>query len=117
MWWEHGEKIPCLVLKWIDEMKEHKTFWGQNVLVPKDFNTRIDEHGDLLMFPEGDMSVPACAKMPKASFFFDALNRQEPIEEDKLDVEDNLEEFNPITDEDLDYWETPSMKDRRRIKV
>jgi uroporphyrinogen-III decarboxylase len=43
--------------------------------------------------------------MPKASYFFDAVIRQEPIDESALDPEDNLEEFNPINDEDLKYWE------------
>ncbi|MCG8307887.1 MAG: hypothetical protein MI975_10895 [Cytophagales bacterium] len=86
------------------EWKEFKTFWGQTVLVPKDFNTTTDDHGNLLIHPEGDTSAAASAKMPKASFFFDALIRQEPIDDSKLNVEDNLEEFTPISDEDLDYW-------------
>lgn len=86
------------------EMKEFKTFWGQTVLIPKEFNTTIDENGDLLIYPEGDTSVPASGKMPKASYFFDAVIRQEPIDENKLDIEDNLEEFDHISDEDLNYW-------------
>jgi hypothetical protein len=87
------------------ELKEFKTFWGQTVLVPKDFNTSLDDDGNLLIHPEGDLDAPASAKMPKASYFFDALIRQEPIDESKLDPDDNLEEFNPITDEDLEYWQ------------
>ena len=87
------------------ELKEFKTFWGQTVLVPKDFNTTTDENGDLLMHPEGDTSVPPSAKMPKASYFFDAIIRQDPIVEEKLDPQDNLEEFSPISDEDLSYWQ------------
>ena len=42
------------------EMKEFKTFWGQTVLVPKDFNTTIDSNGDLLIYPEGDTTAEAC---------------------------------------------------------
>ncbi len=84
--------------------KEFETFWGQKVLVPGNFNTKIDDQGDLLMFPEGDTSAPPSAKMPQASFFFDTIIRQEPIEEDKLNPEDNLEEFGDITDNDLTYW-------------
>ena len=86
------------------EMKEFHTFWGQTVLVPKDFNTTLDDNGDLLIYPKGDTTVNACGKMPKTSFFFDAVIRQEPIIEDELNVEDNLEEFTPISDKDLDYW-------------
>ena len=86
------------------ELKEFKTFWGQTVLVPKDFNTKLDNNGDLLIYPEGDTSVDPCAKMPKSSYFFDAVIRQQPIDEATLNVEDNLEEFTPISDEDLAYW-------------
>ncbi len=84
--------------------KEWKTPWGQRVMVPLKFNTTIDENGDLLMYPGGDTSVPPCAKMPKASYFFDAINRQQPIVEEELNVEDNLEEFGLISDADLEHW-------------
>lgn len=87
------------------ELKEFRTFWGQTVLLPKDFNTTIDENGDLLIYPEGDTSVAPSGKMPKASYFFDAVIRQDPIDEATLNVADNLEEFDPISDEDLKYWE------------
>ena len=86
------------------ELKEFQTFWGQTVLVPKDFNTSFDNEGNLLIHPEGDLSVPASGKMPKASYFFDAVIRQEPIDETSLNPENNLEEFNPIDEEDLNYW-------------
>ena len=38
--------------------------------------------------------------MPKGGFYFDTIVRQEPIDDDKLNVEDNLEEFGPISDAD-----------------
>ncbi len=86
------------------EYKEFKTFWGQTVLLPKDFNTSIDSNGDLLIYPKGDTSVGASGKMPKTSFFFDAVIRQDSIDDSALNVEDNLEEFEPISNEDLQYW-------------
>ncbi|MCK9412537.1 MAG: hypothetical protein M0Q53_09570 [Prolixibacteraceae bacterium] len=85
--------------------KGFKTFWGQEILVPGNFNTKSDENGDLLIFPQGDMSVPASGRMPKSGYFFDAIIRQQPIDEDKLNPEDNLEEFGYIGDEELKYWE------------
>jgi len=88
-----------------ERWKEYRTPWGQVVLVPGDFNTSVDEKGDTLMFPQGDMSVPPSAKMPKAAYFFDAVNRQEPIDDSRLDPEDNLEEFSLISDDDLAYWQ------------
>jgi len=87
-----------------NDWKEFKTFWGQVVMLPGQFNTKLDRNGDLLVFPEGDTSVPPSGKMPKASFFFDAIIRQTEIDDSKLDVTDNLEEFSEISDEDLIYW-------------
>jgi uroporphyrinogen-III decarboxylase len=40
--------------------------------------------------------------MPKGGFYFDSIVRQEPIDDSKLRVEDNLEEFTHVRDEDLD---------------
>jgi hypothetical protein len=88
----------------IRNWKEFRTFWGQEVLVPGDFNTRLDEKGDLLIYPEGDMSVRPSAKMPKASLFFDSIIRQDPVDDSQLDVNDNLEEFSLLSDEDISYW-------------
>jgi len=48
------------------DWKPFRTFWNQEVLVPGEFNTKLDEKGDLLIFPEGDTSVSPSAKMPKA---------------------------------------------------
>jgi hypothetical protein len=87
-----------------ENFKTFKTFWGQEILVPGNFNTKIDNNGDLLIFPEGDTLVPASAKMPKASYFFDAINRQQHIDDSTLRAEDNLEEFTSVTDSDLAYW-------------
>ncbi len=87
-----------------------KTFWNQEVLVPENFNTRINDNGDLLVFPEGDTSVQASGKMPKASYFFDAIIRQLPIDELNLKAEDNLEEFRFVSDNTLEYWQLQSSK-------
>lgn len=77
---------------------------GTEVLVPGDFNYTKDGNGDLLMYPEGDTSVPPCAKMPKGSYFWDALNRQQVIDESKLNPMDNCEEFGIMSDADVEYF-------------
>jgi uroporphyrinogen-III decarboxylase len=41
--------------------------------------------------------------MPSGGYFFDCIVRQDPIDEAKLNPEDNMEEFAPITQADLDY--------------
>lgn len=77
---------------------------GTEVLVPGGFHCTRDANGDLLMYPEGDISAGPCAKMPKNSYFWDALNRQRPINEDRLDPMDNCEEFGLLPDADVDYF-------------
>ncbi len=86
------------------DWKEYRSPWGQVVLVPGSFTVSVDENGDTLMYPQGDNSVPPSAKMPKAAYFFDAVNRQEPLDESKLNPEDNVEEFAAIGPADLEYW-------------
>jgi hypothetical protein len=83
--------------------KPWTTFEGTPVLVPEGFNTEPDSNGDILMYPEGDRSVAPSGRMPKGGFYFDAIVRQPPLDEQKLNVEDNLEEFGPISEQDLAY--------------
>ena len=78
---------------------------GLEVLVPEKFNTTRNEKGDFYIYPEGDTSVPPSARMPKDSFFFDSIIRQEPIVEENLNPEDNLEEFSEFTQQDVNFFE------------
>jgi hypothetical protein len=87
-----------------ENWKVHKTLWGQEVMFPGEFNYTFNSNGDILMYPEGDTSVPPCAMMPKTGYFFDALDRQQTVDDSKLNVEDNLEEFGHVTQQDLEYW-------------
>jgi hypothetical protein len=73
-------------------------------LVPGNFNTKTLAGGDLLLYPEGDMTVPPSARMPSTGYFFDTLIRQEPFDDATLNVDDNLEEFAPLSPVDIDYW-------------
>jgi hypothetical protein len=81
------------------------TFDGTPALVPAGFNTDPEPSGDLLLYPEGDKSAPPSGRMPKNGWYFDAIVRQPPLDDDTLNVEDNLEEFVPISDEDLAYFQ------------
>jgi len=78
---------------------------GLEVLVPEGFRTTVDESGDTLIYPEGDLTAPPSGRMPKDGYFVDTIVRQEPIQEEMLDPEDNLEEFGPISEADLDYFQ------------
>lgn len=93
-----------------ENWKSLNTMWGQEVLVPGDFNTTLDSQGDLLIHPEGDTSIPASGKMPKSGYFFDALERQDYFNEANLNPEDNLEEFTYFNNEDIQYWKEQSLK-------
>jgi len=79
-------------------------FDGTPVLVPEAFNTDPEPDGSILMYPEGDRSAPPSGRMPHGGFYFDSIIRQEPIDESKLTPEDNLEEFGPISNEELEHF-------------
>ncbi len=93
-----------------ENWKPYRLPWGLEVLVSEHFQTTIDENGDTLIYPEGDTSAPPSGKMPKTGYFFDTIVRQEPIEDDHLNVEDNLEEFGPISDEDLRHLQESTVR-------
>ncbi len=75
---------------------------GLEVLVSEEFRVTRDANGDILIYPEGDLSAPPSGRMPKDGYFFDAIIRQPPIVEELLNPEDNLEEFKLLDDEDLE---------------
>jgi uroporphyrinogen-III decarboxylase len=85
--------------------KKWRTFDGTDVLVPEKFNTKPRPNGDILQYPGGDTSVPASGRMPKGGFYFDAIIRQEPIDDSRLNPEDNLEEFTILGEDDLKYYQ------------
>ena len=67
------------------------------VLVGGGFNVTLDQAGDILIHPKGDLSASPSGRMPKDGFFFDSIIRQRHFDEDNLNPEDNLEEFKPLT--------------------
>ena len=91
---------------YVENWKPFRTAWGQEILVPGGFETDTLPNGDTVIYPEGNRNAPASGRMPESSFFFDAIIRQdsEEIDDDELNVEDNLQEFGPISEEDLDRF-------------
>jgi len=100
-----------------ENWKEFKTPWGQTILVPGKFPIKKDQNGDYLLFPEGDISVKPSAKMPSDGYFYDAIMRQDPIDETKLDTKDNLEEFGLVSDDDLAFWKNQVNKNYQKGKA
>jgi hypothetical protein len=84
--------------------KEWELFDGTPVLVPAGFNTLPEPNGDLLLYPEGDKTLAPSGRMPRGGYYVDAIVRQHPLDDETLRVEDNLEEFTAIADEDLEHF-------------
>lgn len=88
-----------------EDWKPWQTFDGTPVLVPGLFNTDPEPNGDILQYPQGNKTVPPSGRMPKGGFYFDAIVRQPEIDENRLDPNDNLEEFIYVNENDLAYFE------------
>jgi hypothetical protein len=87
--------------------KPLKLFDGTPVLVSEHFNVTVDAGGDWLMHPQGDVTAPPCARMPKGGDFFDAIVRQEPDAEAHLDPRQfAAQQISRYTDEQLDFLQT-----------
>jgi len=85
--------------------KPFRTHDGIEVQVPGKFNYTVDPGGAILMYPQGDTSVPPSGKMPRASFFFDAIPRQnQTVDDMRLNADENTEEFGLLSEEDLKYY-------------
>lgn len=86
-----------------DEWKPWTTFDGTPVLVPLGFNTEPNPDGSIPMYARGEKGTTPSAWMPKDGHYFDATERQKPLDWKRLDLQDNIEEFVPISNEDLEY--------------
>lgn len=93
--------------------------WGQNLLVPSDFQIKTDDKGDLLIFPQGDRNAPPSGVLPVGGYFFNAIVRQPPIDEEKLNPEDNLEEFTELSEDDIAWYksEADRLRNSKRAVV
>ena len=86
------------------DWKEWTTPNGTPVLVPGGFNTDPGPDGDILMYPQGNKDAAPSGRMPAGGYYFDAIERQPPLDDQTLRVEDNLEEFGPLSAEELDFF-------------
>ena len=89
-----------------ENWKPWKLFDGTKVLVPEKFTTKKDDEGNIYLYPQGDNSVPPCAKMPRGGYYFDLLVRQEPLDERNLNPEDWVnQQYSIFSEETLRYLE------------
>jgi hypothetical protein len=84
------------------DWKPFTLFDGTPTLVPGGFNTQVAADGNLYQYPEGDQSIPPSGRMPADGFYHDAIERQEPYDEDSLDPEEWVRDmYHVYTDEEL----------------
>ncbi len=86
------------------DWKPFTTFDGTPCLLPGQMNLTPAPDGGWYMHPEGDTEVGPSGHMPEGAYFFDAVIRQDPIDESRLDPADNTEEFGLLSPEDLAYY-------------
>jgi len=51
---------------------------GLEILVSEEFRVTTNANGDIVIYPEGDLTAPPSGHMPKDGYFFDAIIRQPP---------------------------------------
>jgi hypothetical protein len=84
--------------------KPFALFDGTDVMVSEHFNVTRNAAGDLLMHPRGDLRAAPCARMPRDGHFFDAIVRQDPAAEARLDPREFAEQqISRYTDEQLEF--------------
>jgi hypothetical protein len=89
-----------------EDWKTWKMPDGTEVLVSGHFTFDLDRDGSILLYPQGDRSVPPSGRMPKDGFYFDNVIRQPPLRERDLDPREWVEQTCFLyTDEDLRYLE------------
>jgi hypothetical protein len=90
--------------------REWKLDSGLVVLVPENFKITYDDKGNKYLYPQGDITSPPSGRMPRDGYYFDAVIRQEEIDDEKLDPLDNLEEFKLLTEDDISYFSNEVMR-------
>lgn len=79
---------------------------GTPVLMGEPFEYTVDEHGNTLVYPQGDTSVPPSLKLPPDGFFFDNIDRAPQYDEDDLDGKRDFKNlYGVFSDEDARFIE------------
>lgn len=86
-----------------DSWKEWN-YRGTTVLIPNNCTVKDDGYGGYYVYPEGDSGVAPSGHMPANGFYFDNLTRSPEFDEDEANAEDNLAEYQCLTDADLEYY-------------
>ncbi len=78
---------------------------GTPVKISAKHKYEIDASGKSYLRPQGNENYAPSYVMPEGGYFFDAINRSPGFDEDNLTpAEDFKDDFNPISDEDADWY-------------
>ena len=100
-----------------NQWKEWRTPQGLDVLVPKDFQVTDDGRGGYYMYPQGDMNAQPSGHLPPGGLYFDLIERQEPLNDNELNPQDNLEEYVEVSDAELTYFKKEAEAARKTGKA
>jgi hypothetical protein len=100
-----------------ENWKPWKFHDGFTVLVSEHFMSTVDADGSYLVYPKGDVNTPPSARMPVGGYFFDSIIRQDPFQEDHLDPEDNLQEFGPLKEEAITYFDAETARAQKTSRA
>jgi hypothetical protein len=105
-----GIQLPTTIFGYRNEgWKTFTMFDGTEVEISGHFEYDVLANGDIVQYPRGDRSAPPSGRMPKGGYYFDAIVRQEPIDESKLDAREWAEQnSSPYTEEELRFLEETS---------
>ncbi len=105
-----GIELPTTIFGYRNEKwKRFTLFDGTEVEISGHFEYDVLPNGDIVQYPKGDRSAPPSGRMPKDGFYFDAIVRQEPIDEARLDPKEWVaQSYSLYTDEELRFLETTS---------
>jgi hypothetical protein len=92
-----------------DRWKPFRMFDGTEVEISAHCQLDVLPNGDIVQYPSGDRSAPPSGRMPKGGFYFDAIVRQEPIDEAALDPREWVaQSYTLYTEEELRFIEETS---------
>jgi hypothetical protein len=89
---------------------------GTAVMVSNEFQVKVEENGDTLIYPKGDRTARPSGRLPKGGSFFDAIVRQDPLDDARLDPRDWADSFGRFSDADLAHFERESTRIRRETE-